>query len=912
MQQGFQELSKEEKEALAQKRMDDMRRKNEELLKRHEEIEADKKNADLSSSSAVRDSPKKVPPVEASQRARLPHRDKVQRPRPLRQPHAAPTDRAPQNKWQTEEKHVQRLSADDHPPPDPEYRFLADRMREQDDEEGGEDVPREDGGKPRGTSQRHRRNYGGRDFENVGPTMRHQRDLEREYPESLPRNPAVHMTGRQRREHEQWKCDRERIDQERMQRHTTATGEFKREWDHNKQEQEDLPPPRKYEEHGQSYGSRVFSRGGQRGRGSSRGSRRGGRQETPRSRTESSSSARSDLSSEPDLHRDGPYNAQNAVPLRDHVCAVPPRDYEKHNTRSRDQVRKVPSEEHDPAIETSQGFEHSGNTRIHDQPAGPRTYGYRADSRNYDHSFEPRNHDKSEGFCGRARGRGRGRGDWEPRGGHREHRRRDWVDEGHDPRDRVSGSRGSQPRRRGRERRGGGERNEGRFPERTRREPYGSGRGQGRQTWGQDVREGMPQQPSQRVSAEEWDTGGGDAGAEWGEAEVADSVNRTGGEQSAPREWPNKEKRGHNVLEGTPRQAPPRSICAEEWDANRGGGGAEWGETETVDNSIDNDAGKKADELEEGELGKDGGGSDDEAVKTDDADEGWEDCSPHLPSAVEDDETDGRRDVVDEITDNSIQYGDDKNPETPEELAFDGEVTAQAGLKSSDDMEPSPEDSVEDISLATEECKVVEDDGREAPYHAGDDRMNGSSRVVEGGDTCSHETAGSAERSEKHESSTTCDNEGHDADNNDVDDTRLEDRATIERQAGEAPTTPLDQPNVSSTSPVLPNIDEGSKVCSTECDSRDQAPEGSSALTEVKTRRDSEENQGSCNDSTAASATPILSINLDDKSSSLALETKKILEVSSTDDPVSKVVGEAPQQVVEDNNKEDEKPGLEA
>ncbi|CAN7983660.1 unnamed protein product, partial [Ixodes hexagonus] len=277
----FADLSKEEKEELARQRMENMRLKNEEIRRRHAEIEADKKNADLFSSSAIKEGGAKKSPPDASQpgerrpsgprsNPRAPPRSQGQhQPRDegsrgggggrggarqrLRFDEQQPQDgEFPTPPRDGGEKRPQRLSAEDLPPPDPNFRFLADRMREggggggggpprappvgapQQEERGGPVGP----GGPRGGSRRHRHNYGGQDFENVKPTMRHDRDMEREFPESPPRNPCMRMTGRQRREYEQWKMDREQIDQERMQRHVNAAGEFRREWDHHKDSQE--------------------------------------------------------------------------------------------------------------------------------------------------------------------------------------------------------------------------------------------------------------------------------------------------------------------------------------------------------------------------------------------------------------------------------------------------------------------------------------------------------------------------------------------------------------------------------------------------------------------------------------------------------------------------------------------------
>ncbi|XP_064484924.1 filaggrin-like isoform X2 [Ornithodoros turicata] len=582
--EGFQELSKEEKEEMVERRMDDMRRKNEELLKRYAEIEADKKNADLFSSSAIKDSPKKVVPAHEVQ-ANASERKRVLRPpeqpKPLRRPHTTLTEKPPQNKIQPEERRMQRLSADDHPPPDPGFRFLADRMREQGEDEGANGQRTGDWGEQRGHSQRHRRNYGGKDFENVGPTMRHQRDLEREYPESPPRNLAMRMTGRQRREYEQWKCDRERIDQERLQRHTTASGEFKREWDHHKEEQEDLPPQsgRKYEDQGHSYGSRVFSRGGRRGRGNglSRGPRRGGRQETMRDRTESSSSARSDLSSESEFFRDRPRNIRHPVPAHEHEANLPGPNVEGGPHLGSEQ----------PTILRNyhQGGEgihrHYPSTGDYEQSNyDQRNYNRGSEQRNYNPLCDGRNHDRNADFD--RRGRGRGRGGWEQRGRPRERRGRDWGGRGgRDFHDKMGG--GSRPRRR--ERRGG-ERSFADRRETAMRIPSSAIDSDGAAISTEDV-------PRMNTSVEE---GGQDGRGE-----------RSGGKRKVA------EKEGETAWSGTAEDVKSRDACYEAWDAiGQDAGGVEWGVEEG-----------KGDEREEEEGVKGWGGGDSH-------DEAWEDAPSHL------------------------------------------------------------------------------------------------------------------------------------------------------------------------------------------------------------------------------------------------------------------------------------------
>ena len=47
---------------------------------------------------------------------------------------------------------------------------------------------------------------------------------------------SLQMTGRERREYQQWKAEREQIDQARIERQRNEQGEWKREWDMEKDE----------------------------------------------------------------------------------------------------------------------------------------------------------------------------------------------------------------------------------------------------------------------------------------------------------------------------------------------------------------------------------------------------------------------------------------------------------------------------------------------------------------------------------------------------------------------------------------------------------------------------------------------------------------------------------------------------
>lgn len=261
------ELSWEEKERLVQERMERMRIKNEELLKRHAEIEADKRNADLLSSSAVKDyalrKPATTPPAAAKEGGGGDHVRESKPPPPKREPRMKPL--APR---EVDQQRPQRLSSDEGPPPDPGFRFLADRMRDQGGDCGG--------------SRRHRDNYGGQDFENVRLAMRQDRALHKEAGCVLP--PKLSMTGRQRREYEEWKSERSSIDAERLQRHLDAEGNFVREWDLHKQHLRDSrsPSPERTRlpsggDNGQPRGGSLRSRGDVGGRRFRRGSAGRGR-----------------------------------------------------------------------------------------------------------------------------------------------------------------------------------------------------------------------------------------------------------------------------------------------------------------------------------------------------------------------------------------------------------------------------------------------------------------------------------------------------------------------------------------------------------------------------------------------------------------------------------------------------------
>lgn len=82
-------------------------------------------------------------------------------------------------------------------------------------------------------SRRHGRNWGGSDFERVRCGLELERQGRRAGLGSRG-DMTMSMTGRERSEYLRWKQEREKIDQERLQRHRKPTGQWRREWDAEK------------------------------------------------------------------------------------------------------------------------------------------------------------------------------------------------------------------------------------------------------------------------------------------------------------------------------------------------------------------------------------------------------------------------------------------------------------------------------------------------------------------------------------------------------------------------------------------------------------------------------------------------------------------------------------------------------
>ncbi|XP_045148920.1 coiled-coil domain-containing protein 9 isoform X1 [Echinops telfairi] len=290
--------SKEEKDAELDKRIEALRRKNEALVRRYQEIEEDRKKAELEGVAVT--APRKGRLVEKENVAvemeaslgpsrrspRPPGPSKGSRPSPQRggqagagraarsweespgeqprggassrgrrgrgrgAPHldgsgdAPATATADRKSKEWEERRRQNIEKMNE-----EMEKIAEYERNQ--REGVQepnpvrnflDDPRRRGGPleeserdRRGGSRRHGRNWGGPDFERVRSGLEQERQGRRAGLGGAG-DMTLAMTGRERLEYLRWKQEREKIDQERLQRHRKPTGQWRREWDAEKTE----------------------------------------------------------------------------------------------------------------------------------------------------------------------------------------------------------------------------------------------------------------------------------------------------------------------------------------------------------------------------------------------------------------------------------------------------------------------------------------------------------------------------------------------------------------------------------------------------------------------------------------------------------------------------------------------------
>ncbi|XP_047294541.1 coiled-coil domain-containing protein 9 isoform X4 [Homo sapiens] len=289
--------SKEEKDAELDKRIEALRRKNEALIRRYQEIEEDRKKAELEGVAVTaprkgrsvekenvaveseknlgpsRRSPGTPRPPGASKGGRTPPQQggragmgrasrswegspgeqprgggaggRGRRGRGRGSPHlsgAGDTSISDRKSKEWEERRRQNIEKMNEEmekiaeyernqregvlEPNPVRNFLDDPRRRSGPLEESERDRREE-------SRRHGRNWGGPDFERVRCGLEHERQGRRAGLGSAG-DMTLSMTGRERSEYLRWKQEREKIDQERLQRHRKPTGQWRREWDAEK------------------------------------------------------------------------------------------------------------------------------------------------------------------------------------------------------------------------------------------------------------------------------------------------------------------------------------------------------------------------------------------------------------------------------------------------------------------------------------------------------------------------------------------------------------------------------------------------------------------------------------------------------------------------------------------------------
>lgn len=108
-------------------------------------------------------------------------------------------------------------------------------------------------------SRRHGRNWGGSDFERVRSGLEQERQGRRAGLGSGG-DMTMSMTGRERSEYLRWKQEREKIDQERLQRHRKPTGQWRREWDAEKTDGMFKDGPAPTHEPSHCYGDQAWAR----------------------------------------------------------------------------------------------------------------------------------------------------------------------------------------------------------------------------------------------------------------------------------------------------------------------------------------------------------------------------------------------------------------------------------------------------------------------------------------------------------------------------------------------------------------------------------------------------------------------------------------------------------------------------
>lgn len=212
--------SKEEHEAMLNRKMEEMKKKSAELLRRHQLAEEDRRMAEEQGRSVTIKSQQTYTPMKGE----ILRAAEEERERKTKQ---QTSNSRPNSKKMDRPKVECSTGRDDGPPPDPTCKFLADRHRE---------GPFADASKGKMFSRRHPRNFGGTDFRDVPKKIHDEKEKLINHPQTRMADFTVYTTGKERRELAEWRKEREQIDRERLERQKNKEGNWKREWDQDKDE----------------------------------------------------------------------------------------------------------------------------------------------------------------------------------------------------------------------------------------------------------------------------------------------------------------------------------------------------------------------------------------------------------------------------------------------------------------------------------------------------------------------------------------------------------------------------------------------------------------------------------------------------------------------------------------------------
>uniref|UniRef100_A0A8B9NB47 Coiled-coil domain containing 9 n=1 Tax=Accipiter nisus TaxID=211598 RepID=A0A8B9NB47_9AVES len=261
--------SKEEKDAELDKRIEALRKKNEALIKRYQEIEEDWKKAEQEGIAVT--ALRRARPADAEPERRWVDKDLSITVQVMLSPgvsggswgsgqgggllclaESPPISFPLGEEWEERRRQniekmneemekiaeYERNQRDGLHEKNPVHNFLDDLhcsgpFQEADRKEG---------------SRRHIRNWGGTDFHKVKAGMECEKTWQGPVPGGLL-DMTLSMTGREQAEYVRWKKEREQIDQECLARHRKPTGQWRREWDAKKsdsmfKEGSARPPPK--------------------------------------------------------------------------------------------------------------------------------------------------------------------------------------------------------------------------------------------------------------------------------------------------------------------------------------------------------------------------------------------------------------------------------------------------------------------------------------------------------------------------------------------------------------------------------------------------------------------------------------------------------------------------------------------